>query len=231
MIERNRATAPFGQGRRLYEIRMLRGMSQGLLARSIGVSHGTIQNYERDRATMSIGRIEQLAHALNVEPADLLARPGSPMPKYRFEGDRPARLVQPERLDLWPVTIGFYSRPANGHALMVDVDRGVLRACGLAANAPGYMAWIDWMKRIHSDDTAMVQHELYRLGRTGVFAAQYRLEGFDGVEHAIVDCGRMSYRDGTATRLHGMMVDVTRMRRNKITEFNIALLIKYFRQT
>jgi len=70
-------------GQRLHQIRVHREKSQGQIAKAIGVSVGTIQNYEHGRAHITMGRIEQLARALQCEPADLLARPDSPLPRYR----------------------------------------------------------------------------------------------------------------------------------------------------
>jgi transcriptional regulator with XRE-family HTH domain len=70
-------------GRRLCEIRAHRGISQARLARSLRVTVGTIQNYEHGRVHITAERLEQLAHALQCELADLLARPGSAMPRYR----------------------------------------------------------------------------------------------------------------------------------------------------
>lgn len=77
MIERR-------HGQRLREIRNHRQMSQRMLARSIGVMVGTIQNYEQGRAHVSVERLEQLALALRCQPADLLEPTGSALPKYRF---------------------------------------------------------------------------------------------------------------------------------------------------
>lgn len=78
----------YRHGQRLREIRQHRGMSQRLLARSIDVSVGTVQNYERGRALISADRLDQLAHALRCQPAELLQRPGSSLPKYRFGAQR-----------------------------------------------------------------------------------------------------------------------------------------------
>jgi len=70
-------------GQRLHQIREHREISQGKIAKAIGVSIGTIQNYEHGRAHMTADRLEQLAQALQCEPADLLASPGTPPPRYR----------------------------------------------------------------------------------------------------------------------------------------------------
>ena len=69
-------------GNRLHEIRQHREISQGRLANAIGVTVGTIQNYEHGRAVLGVDRLEQLARALQCEPAELLMPPGSPLPRY-----------------------------------------------------------------------------------------------------------------------------------------------------
>ena len=89
-------------GARLRQIRHHRGMSQGLLARTIGVSIGTIQNYEHGRARITADRLQQFARALQCEPNDLLMPPGSPLPKYRFSRqhqDVPGELGRGDPLD------------------------------------------------------------------------------------------------------------------------------------
>jgi transcriptional regulator with XRE-family HTH domain len=67
-------------------------MSHGALASALSVSVGTIQNYERGRAVMTIDRIEKLAHALQCELLDLLMPPESPPPRYRHRLASFARL-------------------------------------------------------------------------------------------------------------------------------------------
>jgi transcriptional regulator with XRE-family HTH domain len=64
-------------GERLRQLRLHREISQGQIARVIGVTVGTIQNYEHGRAGLGVDRIEQLARALQCEPVELLAPPGS----------------------------------------------------------------------------------------------------------------------------------------------------------
>jgi transcriptional regulator with XRE-family HTH domain len=71
-------------GQRLREVRQHRGISQAELARLVGLKVGTIQAYEHARNGMSMTRIEQLARALQCEPADLMMPPGAPLPRYRF---------------------------------------------------------------------------------------------------------------------------------------------------
>jgi transcriptional regulator with XRE-family HTH domain len=59
-------------GARLLEIRKIRGLSQGQLAKAIGVTVGAVQAYEHSRARIAVERLEALAEALQCEPADLL---------------------------------------------------------------------------------------------------------------------------------------------------------------
>lgn len=70
-------------GQRLHQVRQHRGMSQGRIARVIGSSVGTVQNLEHGRVAITVDRLEQLAQALQCEPVELLAPPGSPPPRYR----------------------------------------------------------------------------------------------------------------------------------------------------
>lgn len=70
-------------GQRLHQIRDCRGLSQAQLARAIGVSVGTVQNYEHGRNPIPTDRLEPLAMALSCKPVELLAEPGSPTPRYR----------------------------------------------------------------------------------------------------------------------------------------------------
>ena len=73
---------------RLRQVRQHRGISQGKIARTIGVSVGSIQNYERARVAITTDRLHQLARVLQCEPADLLAEPGSAPPRYYRRGAR-----------------------------------------------------------------------------------------------------------------------------------------------
>lgn len=67
-------------GHRLRQIREQRALSQGRLARLIGVSTGSIQNYEHGRVHIPDERIFQLALALHCRPEELLMPPGAPIP-------------------------------------------------------------------------------------------------------------------------------------------------------
>lgn len=71
-------------GKRFHQIREHRNMSQARIARTVGVSVGTIQGYEHGRTRITADRLEQLARALQCEPIDLLAEPGSAPPRYRY---------------------------------------------------------------------------------------------------------------------------------------------------
>jgi transcriptional regulator with XRE-family HTH domain len=78
-------------GKRLLEVRQHRKLSQGRLARAIGVSIGTIQHFEHARVAITADRIEQMARALQCESADLLKPPGAPPPRYRHSYRGPRR--------------------------------------------------------------------------------------------------------------------------------------------
>jgi transcriptional regulator with XRE-family HTH domain len=60
--------------KRLHQVREHRHISQGQIAKAIGVSVGTVQNYEHARTHIPADRLE---------PADLLAPPEAPPPRYR----------------------------------------------------------------------------------------------------------------------------------------------------
>ena len=66
-------------GQRLQQVRQHRGLSQGRLAKAIGVTVGTVQHYEHGRVPITVDRIEQLAMALHCEFVEMLAPPGSPV--------------------------------------------------------------------------------------------------------------------------------------------------------
>jgi transcriptional regulator with XRE-family HTH domain len=59
-------------GTRLAEARKARGMSQGWLAKRIGVSVGTIQAYEHGRSRIPGDRLEALVSVLRCDPATLI---------------------------------------------------------------------------------------------------------------------------------------------------------------
>jgi transcriptional regulator with XRE-family HTH domain len=59
-------------GARLAEARKARGMSQGWLAKRIGVSIGTIQAYEHGRSRIPGDRLEALIGVLRCDPATLI---------------------------------------------------------------------------------------------------------------------------------------------------------------
>lgn len=78
----NKQAANHRTGERLHQVREHRNISQGQVAKVIGVSVGTIQNYEHGRTHITTDRLEQLAQALQCEPTDLLAQPEAPLPRY-----------------------------------------------------------------------------------------------------------------------------------------------------
>jgi transcriptional regulator with XRE-family HTH domain len=118
-------------GERLAEIRNSQELSQGELAKRLGVTVGTIQNYERVRNEPNITRLTELALALRCEPTDLLKPPGSPIRYQR--GDRlrppPKLVVRPSPLAMIAKDLGFYSRkPQISNTL--DADTQVKAMCG-----------------------------------------------------------------------------------------------------
>ena len=70
-------------GHRLQQVRQHRGLSQGRLAKAIGVTVGTVQHYEHGRVPITVDRIEQLALALHCEIVELLAPPGAPVSAWK----------------------------------------------------------------------------------------------------------------------------------------------------
>jgi transcriptional regulator with XRE-family HTH domain len=70
-MPRKRAVDP-RYGARLAEIRQSRCLSQARLAKRIGVTPGAVQTWEHGRASLTVDRLLQLAHALKCEPADFL---------------------------------------------------------------------------------------------------------------------------------------------------------------
>ena len=68
-------------GERIAQVRIAADVSQARLAKRVGVTVGTIQNYERGRNSLTVTRLWELAIALNCEPADLLKPSGSPLPR------------------------------------------------------------------------------------------------------------------------------------------------------
>jgi DNA-binding transcriptional regulator YiaG len=59
-------------GQRLRQLRQHRKISQGRLARALGISVGTIQNYEHGRVSITVDRLLELAQTPQSEPAELL---------------------------------------------------------------------------------------------------------------------------------------------------------------
>jgi len=218
--------------KRLHQVREHRQISQGRIAEAIGVSVGTIQNYERGRVPITTGRLEQLAQALQCKPADLLAPSEAPLPHdrhYRISRQHAKKPTANTLLSIAPKNLGFYARPAG--SMLVEIDAQIKRACGLPPNAPAHLAWQSWMNGIHRDDRDRTLSELARLDdpRDGVFNLRYRLVGHDRVERQIVDYGRMIFDDsGQPVRLQGFFLDITQERRTKSTKDKIAQIVLAF---
>lgn len=67
------------RGQRLAEIRRARDLSIRQMVKP-GMSRGAIQNYEHGRTRVPDDQIAKLAEILDVEPGDLFAAPGTPVP-------------------------------------------------------------------------------------------------------------------------------------------------------
>jgi len=61
---------------RIREFRKLRGLTLKELADKIATTPQTVQRLETANMTVSTDWLERIANALNIEPADLIARPG-----------------------------------------------------------------------------------------------------------------------------------------------------------
>lgn len=81
-------------GDRLALAREQQGMSQGQLARSLGLRLQTVKNWEADRSEPSANRVLMLAGALNVSIVWLMTGegPGAPTGEAHFQEEAPAGL-------------------------------------------------------------------------------------------------------------------------------------------
>jgi transcriptional regulator with XRE-family HTH domain len=219
-------------GQRLRQIRKARGISQGRLAKAIGMTVGIIQMYEHGRVQPAANRLDQIAQELQCKVANLLESPDAPLPhdrRYRLSREH-ARPTANALLSIAPKTLGFYGRPAHT-TMAFEADAHTKAICGLPADAPNEQAWQRWYNRIHTDDHARVNAELARLNnpRDGVFNMQYRLLGLDGVERCVIDYGCMIFDSaGEPVRLRGLMLDITQERRSQSTEDKIARILLAF---
>ena len=64
-------------GKRLAELRASRRISQRQLAKHLGITTTTVQNWEHSRAMIPIGRLRQLGDALGCDDIELLRAPGA----------------------------------------------------------------------------------------------------------------------------------------------------------
>ncbi|MDF1585358.1 helix-turn-helix domain-containing protein [Marinimicrococcus flavescens] len=60
-------------GRRLRDLRALRGISQEELARSLGIAFQQVQKYERGQNRIGASRLVEIAHILGVPASDFLS--------------------------------------------------------------------------------------------------------------------------------------------------------------
>ena len=68
-------------GAQLAEVRRHCSLTQRQLAKAVGVTITTIQNWERGRLAISAKRLGPLADALYCQPLDLLMLPGADVPR------------------------------------------------------------------------------------------------------------------------------------------------------
>ena len=62
-------------GARLRQLRTLLGMSQDKLAEALGVTFQQIQKYENAQNRISVSRLQDIAHVLNVAPSYFFSEP------------------------------------------------------------------------------------------------------------------------------------------------------------
>ena len=87
-------------GDRLSELRNARELTQVQLGDLIGADYRVIQRLESGRSqAVKIERINDLAKALNVAPADLMAEPGAPIPAGDGRLTRPLKRRQRQLTD------------------------------------------------------------------------------------------------------------------------------------
>jgi transcriptional regulator with XRE-family HTH domain len=117
----NKQAANHRIGERLHQVREHRNISQARLARAVEVSVGTIQNYEHGRAHITIDRLEQLARALQCEPADLLTSPETPPPRYHRPRYGYRQLTTLASLAILAVS-GFDPTPGGSPQFALDLE-------------------------------------------------------------------------------------------------------------
>jgi transcriptional regulator with XRE-family HTH domain len=110
-------------GRRLRLRRMLLGLTQVALARSVGVTFQQIQNYERGSTRMGAGRLAEFAAVLGVAPAWFFENlpAGAAGKRSLASGRRPAvrteDLGRPETLSLVRLYYAIKDRRVRGRVL------------------------------------------------------------------------------------------------------------------
>jgi transcriptional regulator with XRE-family HTH domain len=68
-------TADFDLGHRIQELRTARGLSRQALARILGITQQQLHKYEKGINRLAIGRLLDIAHALDISPGTLLEDP------------------------------------------------------------------------------------------------------------------------------------------------------------
>lgn len=69
-------------GKRIAQLRVLRGLSQKKLAACVGITTRQMRYYEHGRTSIVIERLHQIATALGCKASDLLPPPKPPVTKY-----------------------------------------------------------------------------------------------------------------------------------------------------
>lgn len=71
---------------RIKSLREKRRISQAVLGEAIGVSYQQVQKYENGATPLTIERLEQIAAALGIDPADILSKKPSEKVGEKIEG-------------------------------------------------------------------------------------------------------------------------------------------------
>jgi transcriptional regulator with XRE-family HTH domain len=93
---------PFVLAANVHALRTARGMTQGALARAVGVAQPRIAEVERGDANPTLGTLSRLAYALGVTVSELLS------PDCRVPGDEAA-----DAAPRWRRTDGAATKPAG----------------------------------------------------------------------------------------------------------------------
>jgi transcriptional regulator with XRE-family HTH domain len=75
-------------GRRLKQLRKMKGYSQASLARAVGITFQQIQKYENAKNRLSVSRLTAIAHVLQV-PFSTFVDPDACVPGVNIDGSAP----------------------------------------------------------------------------------------------------------------------------------------------